>query len=38
MQYNVVGAFLNAMITLENLVICEILDGFKKDRICAKLN
>jgi transposase InsO family protein len=38
MQYDVVGAFLNAMITSENPVICEMPDGFKKDGICAKLN
>jgi hypothetical protein len=38
MQYDVVGAFLNAIITSENPVIYEMLDGFKKDGICAKLN
>jgi hypothetical protein len=38
MQYNVVGAFLNAIITSENPVIYKIPDGFKKDRICTKLN
>jgi hypothetical protein len=38
MQYDVMGVFLNAIIILENPVICDILDGFKKDGICVRLN
>ena len=38
MQYDVVGAFLNAMITKDNPVICDLPDGFKKPGICVKLN
>lgn len=37
-QFDVVGAFLNAKITAENPVICEMPDGFKKEGMCVKLN
>ncbi|KAF1923419.1 uncharacterized protein M421DRAFT_9654 [Didymella exigua CBS 183.55] len=30
LQYDVVGAFLNAMITSEHPVVCDMPDGFKK--------
>ena len=38
MQYDVVGAFLNALITSSNLVICDMLDGFKRHGYSVKLN
>lgn len=38
MQYDVVGAFLNAMITAENPVVCELPDGFREPGMCVKLN
>ena len=34
-QFNVVGAFLNAKITVENLVICKMLDSFRKLEMCV---
>jgi len=33
MQYDIVGVFLNALITLSNLVYYNILDGFYKEGI-----
>jgi len=33
MQYNIVGVFLNALITLSNLVYCNMLDSFCKKSI-----
>jgi hypothetical protein len=38
LQYDVVGAFLNALITAANPVICELPDGFKKEGMCVRLN
>ena len=37
-QFDVVGAFLNARITAENPVICEMPDGFRKEGMSVKLN
>jgi hypothetical protein len=37
-QYDVVGAFLNAKITAENPVICEMPDGFHNENHCVRLN
>lgn len=36
-QLDVVGAFLNAAITSENPVTCELLDGYKKLGKCVRL-
>ncbi|KAI1689517.1 RVT-2 domain containing protein [Pyrenophora tritici-repentis] len=38
MQFDVVGAFLNAKITAENPVFCQLPDGFKKPGMCVRLN
>ena len=38
MQYDVVGAFLNALITSSNPVICDMPDGFKRHGYSVKLN
>jgi hypothetical protein len=37
-QYDVVGAFLNALITADNPVVCELPDGFRKEGKCVRLN
>jgi hypothetical protein len=37
-QYNIVGAFLNAMITAKNPIWCKLPDGFKINGKCVKLN
>jgi hypothetical protein len=37
-QFDVIRVFLNTMIISENLVICDIPDRFKKDRVSVKLN
>jgi hypothetical protein len=37
-QYNVVGAFLNALITADNPVVCELPDRFRKEGKCVRLN
>jgi hypothetical protein len=38
MQYNIVGAFLNALITADNLVVYELLDRFRKEGKYIYLN
>ncbi|KAH6242081.1 hypothetical protein HBI42_243440 [Parastagonospora nodorum] len=38
MQNDVTGAFLNATITKENPVLCELPDGFKEPGMCVRLN
>lgn len=38
LQYDVVGAFLNALITSENPVFCDLPEGFRKAGLCVRLN
>jgi hypothetical protein len=38
LQWDVVGAFLNALISADNPVVCEMPDGFRRAGYCVKLN
>jgi hypothetical protein len=38
LQYNIMGAFLNALITAANPVIYKLPDSFKKEEMCVRLN